>query len=109
MFIEEDWVWENLLYISVENGFIEQAIDEIFWWFNFHLQDGKFDDCDGMLKNFSLSSLDKDTMIAVLSVTLAAKDSLKERDGFFTEVEKHLMKTDPERCDAILKGLRGTP
>jgi len=84
----------------------DAAIDVIFDKIDQMLTDGKFTEVDDILREIDVEKMKMVYLIGFLTITYAAHSKLVERDIFFERVSGHLEKTEPERREAVLVGLR---
>lgn len=66
---------------------------------------GEFEYVDNVLRYLIAESLDTSVLLSYATITLAASHELKERDDFMIRVRAILEKRDPDRVDALLRGL----
>lgn len=90
---------------------IDDAIDLVFHCFDALLRAGLYRDVDRLLASLDVEALDVealdvDVLIAVLTVTLPAKDLLAQRDTLVRRIETRLRAKVPAHVDEILLGLR---
>ena len=89
-----------------QSGRIDAAIDLIFDRVDTLLCGGDFEECDLLLRAVEVDRLSVDLMVAFLSITLAARDRLRERARFYSRVKQQI---ESERgvqvTDSLLKGL----
>jgi hypothetical protein len=84
----------------------EAAIAAVIDFFNEHLNAGDFPACDRALADADLFSLPAEVALAFLSMTLAAKDQLKEREAFYQYLEQWLeLQEGPSQARELLQGL----
>ena len=76
-----------------QSGRIDAAIDLIFDAVDSLLCAGDFEGCDFLLQRVEVQRLSVDLMIAFLSITLTARDRLRERARFYSRV-KHQIESE---------------
>jgi hypothetical protein len=86
--------------IYTENN-IDSGIDLIFSEIDSWFSDGMFSLCDIFLIEIDPLKLNIDYIIAILSITLSARNKLQNRDTFL----KRSYPVLGERRDSLLKGL----
>lgn len=101
---EEPWVLQ--MYDLVASKRLEEAIDLLYDNVDDMLLEGKMQECDDILQQIDIRRLDSYLMIGLLSITLSASEHLPHRKVLVEEIENYLRATEPERADALMKGLR---
>lgn len=61
---------------------------------------------DQILKHVPVERLAIQVLLGFLASTLKAKGALEQRDAFYAKVEARLLRDEPERATALLRGLR---
>ncbi len=68
----------------------DKILDALYTLFDANLRDGNFEIIDKVMNDFTVKYGSTDYLIAILTITLAAKDHLKSRDGFFQKVKEEI-------------------
>lgn len=85
-------------------GLTDAAIDEIFDRVNEMLCDGKYQEVDDLLASATCDGYSVDLLLALLTITHAAKQYLPHRHLFFARVEQSILDRG-EQSDRLLFGL----
>lgn len=86
---------------------VDKAIDILFEYVDDLLLAGEFAEVDEFLQAARMSELSKTLIVATLSITLAAKDKLHSREGFYYQALNHLHTYfHPTEISSLLKGLK---
>ena len=87
-------------------GDLQTATDKIFDNIDGLLVSRSFEMCDRILRHVMVDRLPTALMRSFLTITVAAKDKLKEREGFVRRVEKAMIsKRGPETTKKLLQRL----
>ena len=90
----------------ISNGLIDEVGDYIFDEINTMCCNGEFEKIDRILSNVCVRNMHTQTIISLLSITLAAKDKLKARKQFYFDAQGILSeKETPRRVQRLLSGL----
>lgn len=81
------------------------AIDTLFDWVDDLLLSGDITAVDDILASADLDQLDSYLWIALLSITLPAKDVLQNRPSVVVGIRARLQKTQPEHVESLMQGL----
>lgn len=100
--IEGQKRWE----IFYDETDLDKSIDALFEFCNTSYERNEFHLVDKLLLSVELEKSNTAILVAALSITLCAKEELKERDSFLARVEEHFKKTEPQRYKKLLRGLR---
>jgi hypothetical protein len=73
-----------------KDGKVDDAIDIVFGWIDDLLLDGQFIEVDEILKSVDTVGVSTDTLLTLLTVTLAASHKLVHRRDFFRKVRRVL-------------------
>ena len=85
--------------IDKATDFIFEEFDDLFWA-------GEFQECDEILASINLETLDPTLSMAFLTITLAAKSKLLQRQAFYDKVEEiFLAQRGEEKTKRLLGGL----
>ena len=85
---------------------IDNQIDEIFDKVDDLFLDGKFAEVDAMLPDVDPAALDECLTVAWLTITMAAKDKLRNRASLVDRVRAHFEEAEPAyRVNKLLRGL----
>lgn len=98
--------WLEDVYSFVERRDHESAGRLIFEQVNELLAGDGFSRCNDLLHAIDLKRLDTYSVVAVLSITLAAATSLPYRERFVTRATARLKELAPSRVDRLLAGLK---
>ena len=94
------------LYDYSEAKQVDSGIDEVIDHFDSLLQQDDWPTCDGILIRAEVSRLDDAVALAMLSMTLVAKDELSARAIFHSRLRRWLVrKHDKETAARLLVGL----
>ena len=88
---------------------VDSAIDTLFDQVDSAFMKGDFESVNTLLEKADVGEWTTDMLIALLSITLSAKEHLPVRTEFVSRVENHLretMKEPPSRVERLLWGLR---
>jgi len=86
---------------------IDDAIDEVFRYFDEQFTARLFRECDETLTTLSIEEFGTDLIIAVLTATLPAREQLNRRTDFVQRAEHVLLETEQEgHVQDLLRGLR---
>lgn len=80
-------------------------IDELFERVDGWHSAGEFARTDAYLRALDVSTLDTYKVVAVLSITLPAKDKLEARGAFVERARKRLLELAPDRIEGLMQGL----
>lgn len=97
--------WLGELYSMVKDEKSDDALDLLFEKVDDLLVEGRMEQCDRLLKKIDEKRLDTSLLVGVLSITLPAKTSLKERPSFFERAKTRLQELAPGRSERLLSGL----
>lgn len=84
----------------------DAALDVLFWSCDSLASEAKFTELDQAVSGFDLETLSIGLLVGLLSITLASRDHLPSRPKLVADVEAILKRRDPERLEALMKGLR---
>ena len=98
-----DWLYD--IYALCEAGSTDTAIDVLFKNIDSMSRNGEFEECDRLLLEIDLDKLNTSLMVALLSITLAAKNQLPQRVQVIAAIKSRLQETDPDRVENLLKRL----
>ena len=84
----------------------DDAVYKLFTRVDDQLLDGDFAQVDDLILTVDLEQLDTTRIVALLSITAAARHKLIHRADFVTRVEQRLLVLAPDRIDGLMKGLR---
>ena len=101
-----DLAWLSETYSLVARHAIDPAVDLVFDHFDELLDCGKFREADEALAAVDVKRLDSNLMVALLTITRAAKDRLRRRADLVRRIEARLIADAPERTKELLAGLR---
>ena len=93
-------------FLSFAVGDLDAAVDLIFDHFDELLQARKFREVDEALDAVDVNRLDSNLMVALLTITRAAKENLRRREELIRRIETKLRADAPERADKILSGVK---
>lgn len=88
-----------------EQNLIDEAIDVVMAAFDDIFWAEGFEVADRWLRHLECPALGVDLVVCVLSITLCAKDKLKERAAFVDRAAAYLRLADPEDFDGLMGGL----
>lgn len=97
--------WLETLYALVARDKPDKAVELLFEQVDDQMIEGRFAECDDLLQIIDLDRLDLNLIIAVLSITLAPKDSLPSRPAFVQKASAEVQKRAPTRANRLLQGL----
>ncbi len=97
--------WIEDVYSLVKREEIDPAIDLLFEKIDDLLVDGHFTACDDILRAIDVSRLDTNLLVAVLSITVAAREHLPYRVRWLERATQRLMELSPDRIEGLLAGL----
>ncbi len=89
----------DYVYSLVKAEEIDKAMDVVFDEIDGMLGRGSFDCCDDLLPMIDVTRLDSNLMVGFLTITLPAKDKLKNRDALVKRIEQEL--DDPKLLDGL--------
>lgn len=98
--------WLSSTYSLVAKSDVHAAIDLVFEHFDELLFEGRMREADEALAAVDVERLDSNLMVAVLTITYAAKDRLNRRAELLRRVDSRLRVLAPERVSDLLDGLR---
>lgn len=98
--------WLEDLYKLSHCGADDEGADLIFDTIDDLLQERRFSQCDEALQAVDVERLTIALMVALLSITVSAKEVLRERANLADRIERRLRLVAPERLEGLLKGLR---
>ena len=98
--------WLSSTYSLVAKKDVHAAIDLVFEHFDELLHEGRMREADEALAAVDVKRLDSNLMVAVLTITRAAKDQLNRRADLLRRVESRLQVMVPERAADLIAGLR---
>jgi hypothetical protein len=98
--------WLEDVYSHVDRADPESAVDILFSKVNAHLLAGEVDRCNELLRALDLKRVDTNSIVAALSITLAAADRLPYRKRFVERAARRLQELAPGRVERLLSGLR---
>jgi hypothetical protein len=85
---------------------VDVAIDRLFDYVDDLLLKEEFDEVNSFLQLTNVPELSSDMAVAVLSITLAAKDKLPAREGLYYRIRKELQSYfDSDKTERLLKDL----
>jgi len=85
---------------------IDDQIDEIFDKVDDLFLAGKFAEADALLPGVDPAALDASLIVAWLTITMAARDKLKNRGDLVKRARAHFEKIEPaDRVDNLFRGL----
>jgi hypothetical protein len=104
--MEKDYlkIYNSLIADVDDESVIDDGIDIIYNFIDDLCLEGDFLTVDKFLSICQPEKLGITYSIAVLSITNAAKDILKERKSFFDKTKEYFILVDPERVDRLLSG-----
>lgn len=85
---------------------IDDELDTLFHTVDELFRQGQFDACNDLLQTIDVEHTDLFLLIGWLSATLPAADKLPNRDDLLNKIEAMLQRTQPERVEKLLCGLR---
>lgn len=88
---------------------INEQLDSIFDEIDDLLLAEDFEGVELILRGVDILNTDTTLLLGYLTITLVAAEDLPYRAGFFNAVKSHLQSIEPDRVDALLKGLEATP
>jgi hypothetical protein len=83
---------------------IDKQIDKMFQEFEDLFQEGWFEEADAAMVEYDYGD-DIRLMVALLTITLMAKDKLPSRDAVVEKIRQRIMVLAPDRCARLLQGL----
>jgi hypothetical protein len=84
----------------------DDAVDFIYAEVDQHLRDGAFADVQDLLRALDLAKLDVVHMLAIASITRAAREQLDDaRTDYLGRLRRRLAEVDPDRVEELLSGL----
>lgn len=89
------------IYRLIREQHIDEAVDVLFKYVDDLLTANKFKECDDFLKEVDLKRLDVNLIVALLSVTRAAKETLLYRTEFLIHAGARLFELAPERAERL--------
>src|ERR1041385_2288172 len=98
-------LWLNEALEFEKSGRRDRALDIIFAETDKLLRKGEFDACNRLLQSLDVDHLSINLLIAFLTITLPAHESIPAREVFYSRVERRLDK-HPNKAK-LLSGLRG--
>jgi len=98
--------WLEELYGLVSQKKLENAVALLFDQVDELLDAGDVAGCNKVLEAVELERLDSNLLIGVLSVTVPAAPHLPFRPTLVRQIEGILTRTDPERVERLMSGLR---
>ncbi len=98
--------WLSKTYSLVASRDVDAAVDLIFDQFDELLHARKFREADEALAAVDVKRLDSNLMVALLTITRAAKASLRRREELVHRIETTLRADAPKRADHLLAGVR---
>ncbi len=75
---------EQVLHLERENR-PDAALDRLFAYIDNLLSDGQFIEVDEILQDTNVSEISMDIILGIATITLAAKDELRNRESFMTK------------------------
>jgi hypothetical protein len=100
----EDWLDDVYAFVAAKDD--ERAVELVFDTIDDLLLEGRFQVCDDTLRAVDVERLNPTLLLALLSITLAAKDRLHGREALLKRIERRLRTLAPERVEELLHGLR---
>jgi len=98
--------WLSKTYSLVAKLAVDSAVDLVFDHFDDLLHGEKFREADEALAAVDIKRLDSNLMVALLTITHAAKENLRRREDLVRRIEKKLEADAPDRAEQLLAGLR---
>ena len=95
---------DDFLNFAVED--LDESVDVIFDHFDELLHSRNFREADKALDAVDVNRLDSSLMVALLTITRAAKYNLRRREELIRRIETKLRADAPDRVDELLSGLR---
>ncbi len=99
-------LWLDEIYSLIAHSRPDAAVDILFNRFDDLFSRSEFERCDEVLRAIDLGRLDTNLLVAVLSITRPARDSLSAREEIVRSVERELQRRVPARAERLLRGLR---
>lgn len=99
------FAWLPQLYQLVAAGRTTKAIDLLFGKVDSLLCAGSFEEIDALLRTIEVDCLDTTLLVGVLSITVSAKNHLRDRAALAKRIEQRLKLLAPDRIDRLLTGL----
>lgn len=97
---------QKLIYIEHLKG-KDASIDKLFDYVDDCFIQGNFKEVDDFISTIPINIISLQLIISILSITLAAKTKLRNRNKFVKDAEEVILKTESkERCKRLLDGLR---
>lgn len=85
---------------------VDRAIDMLFNFVDDLLIDWEFEAVDAFIQRTNVEELSKEMAVALLSITLAAKEKLLYREELYYQIKKELKSYfEHDEIDRLLKGL----
>ena len=79
----------------------DEAVDVLFKHVDELLTEEQFEQCNAFLQEVNLQRLDTNLVVALISVTRAAKEKLPYRTAFLACAEARLIQLAPERAERL--------
>ena len=98
--------WLSDVYLLVDSGKTADAIDAVFDCFDDMFEAQRFQESDNVLAAVDITRLDTNLMVAFLTITRCEKDKLLSRSKLVQSIENHLEKSQPDRVEELMHGLR---
>lgn len=76
--------------VQPQHRAVEASIDHIMYNFDWWLLEGKFELCDEILKEVDVNFLSSSEIVALLSITFAARNKLNKRLDFYERAYKKI-------------------
>ena len=93
------------IYTLVKQGQTQIAVRTLFAGIDNMLVEDRFDECNQTIQTMDLRRLNISLFVALLAITLRAKDKLPYRQSLYQEIKGMLEKEAPDRIDNLLCGL----
>lgn len=103
--VTDTLTWLGDIYSLVARQQPDEAADVLFDHVDDLLLEQQFQSCDDLLRTIDLKRLDRNLLIALLSITLSAKEALPYRPRLLERTRARLTSSDPGRVDRLLDGL----
>lgn len=103
--------WLHTVYRRIEQGETEEAVGILYDCIDDLLLSHLFESIDELFTRIDLTKLNTETVLAVLSITLAGSKKLKGRAAFCGRARTRLQQlghTD-DKLEGLLKGLNAEP
>jgi len=104
--LPDSHLWLDRVYTFDAEGKVDDALDVLYDAIDDLFDGGHFAHLDAAIREIDVNRLSSALLVGLLSITLAARDHLVEREGLVRAVERRLQEIYPGNVADLLKGLR---